>query len=223
MAASKGQRIGIWIIAVFMAIGTVGSFAIIVLANDNASRDQNRLNELMAEYQKESTAYQEKVDEQAKGLSEKYYDTFNQYADRPAAFDAAGVTELQKTDLVAGDGEELTADSTFTAYYLGWNPSGTIFDGSIADGALKAPLQVVPGSVIKGWGEGVVGMKVNGIRELAIPAELAYGETGSGENIPPNTPIKFVVMIIPNQEVITQPQPSEELLKLYSRVNGSGQ
>lgn len=222
MAATKVQRIGIWIIAAFMIVGTIGSFAIIVLANSNSTRDQDRFNELYSQYQKENEAYQAKVDAQAEKLSAQYFDTFNAYANIPAAFDAASVTELQKTDLVVGDGEEITAESSFTAYYLGWNPTGTVFDGSIADGALKAPLVVTPGSVIQGWSDGVVGMKVNGVRELAIPASLAYGETGQGENIPPNTPIKFVVMVIPTQEKIASPTMSDELIKLYTRLYGNG-
>ncbi len=222
MAVTRAQRVGIWIIAVFMAIGTIGSFAIIVLANENTARDQAKFNELQAEYQKQNTEYQTKVAAQASELSEEYFDKFNQYADRPAAFDAAGVTELTKTDIVVGTGEEITADSTFTAYYLGWNPTGKVFDGSIDGETLKAPLEVAPGSVIQGWSEGVVGMKVGGVRELAIPSDLAYGETGSGEDIPANTPIKFVVMIIPRQETIEQPTYSQEYIELYTRLYGNG-
>lgn len=222
MAVTRAQRVGIWIIAVFMAIGTIGSFAIIVLANENTARDQAKFNELQAEYQKQNTEYQTKVAAQASELSEEYFDKFNQYADRPAAFDAAGVTELTKTDIVVGTGEEITADSTFTAYYLGWNPTGKVFDGSIDGETLKAPLEVAPGSVIQGWSEGVVGMKVGGVRELAIPSNLAYGETGSGEDIPANTPIKFVVMIIPKQETIEQPTYSQEYIELYTRLYGNG-
>lgn len=206
-----------------MAVGTIGSFAIIVLANENASRDQDRFNALQAEYQKQSTEYQTKVDAQAAELSKEYYATFNEYADRPASFDAASVTELKKNDLVVGTGDEITADSTFTAYYLGWNPTGKVFDGSIDGDSLKAPLEVAPGSVIKGWSEGVIGMKVGGIRELTIPADLAYGEAGSGEDIPANTPIKFVVMIIPKQETIQQPTYSQEYIELYTRLYGNGQ
>ena len=68
MATTKTQRIGIWIIAVFMAVGTIGSFAIIVLANSNSQADTARYNELYAQYQKEQTAYTEKTDAQAKEL-----------------------------------------------------------------------------------------------------------------------------------------------------------
>jgi FKBP-type peptidyl-prolyl cis-trans isomerase len=62
--------------------------------------------------------------------------------------------------------------------------------------------------MIEGWNQGVLGMKIGGVRELTIPAELAYGETGSGK-IPANSPIKFVLMTIPPltaEEVAERPQ-----------------
>lgn len=220
MATTKVQRVGIWIIAVFMAVGTIGSFAIIVLANKNTQSDKDRLTTLLAEYQKETTAYQAKVDAQAKVLSAQYFETFNAFSSKPAAFDAASVTELTKTDLVVGTGDAITSSSSFSAYYIGWNPSGKVFDSSISGGALKAPLAVVPGGVIEGWTKGVDGMKVGGVRELAIPAAQAYGATGSGTDIPANTPIKFILMIIPTPEAITQPVPSQELQTLYKQANG---
>ena len=221
MATTKTQRIGIWIIAVFMAVGTIGSFAIIVLANSNSQADTARYNELYAQYQKEQTAYTEKTDAQAKELSDKYYATFSQYASRPSTFDKNGVSELKTEDLVVGTGEDLTEESTFTAYYIGWTPDGNIFDQSISDGALKAPFTAAPGQVIRGWTKGVAGMKVGGVRELTIPSDLAYGETGSGDSIPANTPLKFVIMTIPTPTAIEQPMPSEEITTLYSRLYGN--
>lgn len=216
MAATKGQRIGIWIIAAFMAVGTIGSFAIIVLANSNDQKDQARINQLTADYQKQTEAYQAKVNAQAAQLSEQYFETFNQYASRPATFDKASVTELKTEDLVVGTGDDITAESTFTAYYIGWTPDGNIFDSSLADGKLKAPITAAPGGVIKGWTQGAAGMKVGGIREMTIPSDLAYGESGQGETIPPNTPLKFVVMIIPTPEVIEQPDMPQELVNYYT-------
>ncbi len=215
MSATRTQRIGIWIIAGFMLVGTIGSFVAIVLANNNQQSDKVRAQDLYAQFQADSEAAQAKQAEQAAELSAQYYPVFSQYASRPAAFDAANVTELKKEDLVIGDGEELTADSSFSAYYLGWNPSGKVFDGSIEGESLKAPIAVTPGGVIQGWTEGVVGMKVGGIRELSIPSSLAYGETGSGEDIPANTPIKFIVMVIPTPEEIPVPEPSDELVRYY--------
>jgi FKBP-type peptidyl-prolyl cis-trans isomerase FkpA len=213
MSATKGQRIGIWIIAVFMLVGTVGSFIAIVLANSNQQTDKERAQTAYAAYQKEAEVYQAKVDAQAAELSKQYYGTFSQYASRPAVFDANSVTELKTNDLVVGNGDAITSDSSFTAYYIGWNPTGKVFDGSIQDGALKAPFTVTPGGVIEGWTKGVNGMKVGGVRELTIPAAQAYGERGSGEDIPANTPIKFILMIIPTPEVIPAPVPSAELIK----------
>lgn len=209
MAATRGQRIGIWIIAIFMGIGTIGSFAIIILANQNDKSDQTRYTELLADYQKKTEA-------QATTLSDKYFSTFNPYTAQVGVFDAASVTELKTEDLVVGDGETLTADSTFTAYYIGWTPDGKIFDSSISDKSLKAPFTASPGKVITGWTAGVVGMKVGGVRVLSIPSEQGYGPTGSGESIPPNTPLKFVMMVIPTPEAI---QPSQELLELDARLN----
>lgn len=192
-----------------MAIGTIGSFAIIVLANDNASRDQARYTELVTQYQNAQAAQQ-------KELSDQNAEKVAGYKSRVGVFDPASVTELKKEDLAVGEGDELTAESSFTAYYIGWNPTGTIFDSSLnEDGTLKAPFTASPGQVIKGWTDGVVGMKVGGVRELTIPSELAYGEQGSGANIPANTPLKFVIVTIPTPQTIEIPQ---ELIDLQTRL-----
>lgn len=217
MSATKSQRIGIWVIAIFMLVGTVGSFVAIVLSNGNQQSDQDRAKTAYAAYQKESAVYQAKVSAQATELSKVYFDTFNQFANRPAAFDAASVTELKTNDLVVGTGDAITAESTFTAYYLGWNPTGKVFDGSIEGSALKAPFAVTPGGVIEGWTKGADGMKVGGIRELTIPSSLAYKDQAKGEDIPANTPLKFIVMIIPTPETIPQPQPSAKLIEYYNK------
>ena len=215
MATKKSQQIGIWIIAIVMTVGTLGSFAVMILQNDNKGTDKARLAQLTAEYKVQTDAYQAKVDAQATELSSKYFIEFNQYINTPAVFDKAGVTELKTEDLKVGDGADISATSSFSAYYLGWGPDGKVFDGSVDSGKLKAPFAVTPGGVIPGWTEGVVGMKTGGIRVLTIPSAKAYGEAGSGTTIPANTPLKFVIIIIPTPEVIPQPQPSAELLKLY--------
>jgi len=216
MATPRNQRIGIWIIAVVMVIGTLGSFAVIVLANQNSSGDQARMTELTNKYQEDTKAYQKKVDKQAKELSKKYFDEFNEYADRPAKFDRDGVEKLKKEDLKEGDGKKLGKDATFTAYYIGWTPDGKTFDSSIDGKELKAPFSVAPGGVIEGWTKGAEGMKVGGVRELTIPSDQAYGEKGSGDKIAPNTPLKFIIMVIPTPKEIPQPEMPEELLKYYS-------
>lgn len=218
MATKKSQRIGIWVIAVAMLVGTLGSFLIMVLAPQNQAADQARMKELTEQYQKDQQAYQAKVTAQAAELSSKYYGTFAPNQSRVAAFDAAAVTELAHEDLVVGtEGEAFTDSSSFSAYYIGWTPDGKVFDSSIKGESLKAPIAVKPGGVIEGWTKGAVGMKTGGIRELTIPSSQAYGEAGSGETIPANTPLKFVMFVIPTPEVIAQPELPQELLTMYQR------
>lgn len=217
MATKKSQRIAIWVIAVVMLVGTIGSFFVIILQNDNAASDQARVQAAQEQYQKAYTEYEKKVAAQGDELSAKYYGEFNPYASRVAAFSKDEVTELKTEDLKAGDGQELTKDSSFTAYYIGWTPDGKVFDGSIDGDKLKPPFTAQPGGVITGWSEGVAGMKVGGVRELTIPSEKAYGEQGSGDKIPANTPLKFVVMIIPTPEQIAQPEIPQELLQYYGQ------
>jgi FKBP-type peptidyl-prolyl cis-trans isomerase len=217
VATKRSQRIAIWVIAIIMAVGTIGSFLIIILQNDNQQSDQAKLTELMSAYQMQTEEYQSRVDVQTAELSNKYFKEFNKFSGRPGVWDGKNVTKLKKEDLKIGNGDTITADSSFSAYYLGWTPDGKVFDGSIEDGKLKAPFAVTPGGVIEGWTKGAVGMKVGGVRELTIPSDMGYGEQGSGESISPNTPLKFVIMIIPTPEEIPQPQPSEELIRLYTQ------
>lgn len=193
MATPKSQRIGIWIIAVVMVIGTIGSFAVMILANDNAKTDQDQQNKLYEEYQKQ-------LDEQKKQageLSNRYYPEFKQYQSSPAPFeaDAVGAT-VAVNDLKTGDGSVLEKDTKYQAYYIGWNPKGKMFDSSFDGDKLKQPIDTSQVNTIPGWQQGVIGMKVGGIREMTIPSDLAYGEQGQGNDIPPNTPIKFIVMVI---------------------------
>jgi len=217
MATKKAQRIGIWIIAIALTVGTLTGFVAIILQPQNEANDQARITALTAEYQTNQDEYQKKVAAQATTLSATYFSQFEQYASRVKSFDKASVTDLKTEDLKVGDGAEITADTTFSAYYIGWGPDGVIFDQSIIEKSLKTPIDVAPGSVIKGWTEGAVGMKIGGVRELTIPADKAYGENGAGDTIAPNTPLKFVIMIIPTPELIAQPEVPAELLKYYSK------
>ncbi len=215
MATKKSQRIGIWIIAFVLFVGTIGSFAVIILANENTAKDSKRAEEMQAEYSRKYQEYTEAVQKQADELSSKHYDSFGQYASRVAAFDLDSVKELTKIDLVVGSGAEITESSSYAAYYVGWNPKGKVFDQSISEGKLKAPLAVTASSgLIAGWKDGVKGMKIGGVREITIPSDQAYGEKGQGDDIPPNTPLKFVIMAIDPPATITQPEMPQELIKL---------
>lgn len=209
MATPKAQRIGIWIIAVALTLGTLGSFLVIALASQNQKIDQAAQTKLQTEYNKVMADYQAKIDAQAKELSAKYYDEFSKYASIPDKFSAGSVNELSKQDLKVGEGETVKDGTAYSAYYIGWNPDGVIFDQSIDGKTLKSPLG--SGTYIDGWNQGVIGMKIGGVRELTIPSDLAYKEAGHGDNIPPNTPIKFIIMLIPPVEAV----PAPDLSKFY--------
>lgn len=207
MATKKSERIGVIVILVVLLVGALGSYVAMALSLNNNQSDSSR-------YQSAYNEYLAAVEAQKKELSDQYYAGFSQYASEVAPFEASGVTQLSTRDLVIGSGETLSTDSEYSAYYIGWNPKGKIFDQSILDGALKSPLS--GGNMIDGWNQGVIGMKFGGVRELIIPSDLAYGSNGSGEDIPANTPIKFVVMVIPKVADIEIPA---ELLEYYASQN----
>jgi len=102
---------------------------------------------------------------------------------------------LQYRDLVVGTGEAARSGATAVVHYTGWLLDGTKFDSSLDRGT---PLEFVigRGQVIKGWDEGVGTMNVGGKRELIIPPELAYGESGAGGVIPPGATLKFEVELL---------------------------
>lgn len=101
---------------------------------------------------------------------------------------------LQITDLEIGDGPEATAGQTVVVNYRGTLESGQEFDSSYNRGPFSFPLGA--GRVIKGWDEGVAGMKIGGKRKLVVPPELAYGRRGAGGVIPPNATLTFEVELL---------------------------
>ncbi|MFZ1258270.1 MAG: FKBP-type peptidyl-prolyl cis-trans isomerase [Candidatus Saccharimonas sp.] len=221
MATTKTQR---WVILIILAatvIGTIGSFAVMILATNNQNAEAEKKQKLMNEYQANVKAYQLKQEAQGDELSKQYYEAFRPYIDNVAAFDRDSVTALVTNDLVVGSGEEISDTTQFAAYYIGWNPKGKVFDQSIdvEKMKLKAPLYsnvglengLVKASLIAGWKEGMKGMRIGGVREITIPSDKAYGETGQGDDIPANTPLKFIVMAIAPPAVIDPPQVPAEL------------
>ena len=105
------------------------------------------------------------------------------------------MSELIIEDLVAGNGATATAGQTVTVHYTGWLTDGKKFDSSKdRDDPFVFPLG--GGRVIRGWDEGVQGMKVGGKRKLTIPPGLGYGARGAGGVIPPNATLVFEVELL---------------------------
>jgi len=204
-STSLNQRIGIWVITIVMTVGTIFSFLVIIIGNQNNAEESKTQQEKYSKYLAASNDYQSKVTAQTTELSDKYYEKMKVYSTYPAAFDKASVSSLSTKDLVVGTGDEINSSSSYSSFYIGWNPDGKIFDQSIdtATNTLKAPI--ASGNLIIGWNEGVIGMKIGGVREVTIPSDKAYGQTGQGDLIPANTPLKFIIMIIPTPEKLTAP------------------
>ncbi|SEN15203.1 FKBP-type peptidyl-prolyl cis-trans isomerase FkpA [Duganella sp. CF517] len=117
-----------------------------------------------------------------------------------AANVAPAVVALQKIDTVTGTGKDAVAGATAVVHYTGWlyepnspQQHGAQFDSSSGRPPFSFPLG--GGQVIKGWDEGVQGMKVGGKRTLIIPAAMGYGDSGAGP-IPPNANLIFDVELL---------------------------
>lgn len=99
-------------------------------------------------------------------------------------------------DLQEGDGPEAKGEGqTATVHYTGWLEDGTKFDSSVdRDDPFRFPI--ASQMVIKGWDEGIIGMKVGGKRKLTIPPDLGYGPAGAGGVIPPNATLTFDIELL---------------------------
>jgi FKBP-type peptidyl-prolyl cis-trans isomerase FkpA len=103
---------------------------------------------------------------------------------------------LKHMDLVVGTGPEAQKGQTVAVHYTGWLTDGKKFDSSV-DRGQPFSFALGAGRVIKGWDEGVAGMKVGGKRKLTIPPQLGYGERGAGGGlIPPNAELIFEVQLL---------------------------
>jgi FKBP-type peptidyl-prolyl cis-trans isomerase FkpA len=112
-----------------------------------------------------------------------------------AATEVTTPSGLKYTDLVLGDGAVAESGKRVSVHYTGWLTDNTKFDSSLDRGK---PFDFVlgQGQVIRGWDEGVKGMRVHGKRRLTIPPDLGYGAQGAGGVIPPNATLIFEVELL---------------------------
>jgi FKBP-type peptidyl-prolyl cis-trans isomerase len=104
-------------------------------------------------------------------------------------------TTLQIEDVVVGKGRAAASGDAVSVHYTGTLMSGKKFDSS-RDRGTPFEFKLGTGAVIKGWDQGVVGMKVGGKRKLTIPSSLAYGERGQPPTIGPNATLKFDIELL---------------------------
>jgi FKBP-type peptidyl-prolyl cis-trans isomerase len=102
---------------------------------------------------------------------------------------------LKYIDLVVGTGRVAASGNHVTVHYTGWLTNGTKFDSSV-DRHDPFSFPIGSGKVIRGWDEGVAGMKVGGKRKLTIPSQLGYGARGAGGVIPPNATLVFDIELL---------------------------
>lgn len=224
LKTSTWQRVVIIIVALLLIGSTVLTY-IFVVTNSGSSKQSSaaKVDELTAQYD----AKKAELDEAAKPFSDKYFKEMKGYKDsRVKSYNAATANneKLKIEDIKEGSGRQLAeGDTDYSAYYIGWCADGSIFDSSFSYASddtdaeiptgLNAPL-VASSSLIEGWNQGVIGMKLGGVRQLSIPSELAYGETSEGQHIcgQSNSPLKFVVMAVETDDNLKQ--LGEELTSL---------
>ena len=109
--------------------------------------------------------------------------------------DKVGITQLKMVDIKIGSGREAKNGDKLSVHYVGTLTDGKKFDSSRDR---KTPFEVTlgAGQVIKGWEQGLVGMKIGGLRKLTIPPELGYGARGAPPVIPPNATLIFEVELL---------------------------
>ena len=121
---------------------------------------------------------------------------------QPPPYTGGDVTELQRIDVATGQGAIAVAGDEVSVHYTGWlydqsaaDKRGQEFDSS-RDRGQPFVFLLGAGRVIRGWDEGVAGMRVGGKRELHIPATLGYGRAGAGRAIPPGASLVFEVELL---------------------------
>ena len=196
LRTSPKQRVFIILIAIFMVGSIVASYAAIVISGAQGGSsatgeiDETKVSEYAEAYEQVKTEFAE--------ATKSDFNEFIKFKSEVAAYNETSANEngVQTKDLKIGTGKELTSDdSEYLAYYVGWCADESIFDSSYDDNTNPTAFaKILDASLgmIEGWTLGVEGMKLEGIREITVPGELAYGdqmEICGGTN----KPLKYIV------------------------------
>lgn len=188
------QRWVIWIIAIAMAGGTILTYVVILIANDNTAANPTQIayeRYLENYYKKQEEMLTKEAEEKAK------YAVFDEaYADKINEYEFSTVTELEVTTLREGEGAAVKETDTISINYTGWTVDGKIFDTTRKTAESEAaPIALSLAGVIPGWTEGLTGQKVGGVYLLSIPPEKAYYDEAYQSSPLYRLPLKFLVEI----------------------------
>lgn len=187
MATKTSQRIGIWIIAIVMVIGTLGMFFLPMLTNDSASQEAAAQQKALDEYKKQMVGCPSGEQVPVAAVSPA--------PTPPEAPVIEDIPELKTVDLTVSDGAKVKAGDCVEIFFHGTLASdGKAFTGG-SNYAEGVPYRSLTTSFVPGFATGLVGMKVGGERQVLIPSAQAYGEQASGE-IPANADLVFTIKLI---------------------------
>lgn len=225
LKTSWKQRIVILVIAILLLGSTIFAYVFIVL-NGSSNGSSQAQEELITRLTEEYDAKGDEIEAAAVPLSEQYFSGFKGYLSEAKAYNSATANSagLEIKDLKAGTGKALAEnDLDYLAYYIGWCADGSIFDSSFnfkdedtktEPTSLKAPIDPKIG-LVEGWNQGVIGMKIGGVRQITMSGELAYGDSNKVCGGEPNTPLKFIVMPIEDEKMM---KLNEELNSIFLQL-----
>lgn len=185
MATRTSQRVGIWIIAIVMSVGTLGAFFLPIIVNDNESKQAAEQQKLLEEYQKQTAQCP------TGEVTEKKISPAPTPPSAPVVDD---ITELKTVDLTVGDGAEVKAGDCVEILFHGTlAKDGKAFSGG-SNYAEGIPYRSMTSGFVPGFAQGLVGMKVGGERQIQIPSDLAYKDQAQGD-IPANADLIFTIKL----------------------------
>ena len=190
-STSNAQRTGIWIIAIVMAVGTLGSFFIFMLPSSNTpvkTAEQREYERQLAEFQRQQELCP------AGPVEDKKVEPA---PSAPAIEPAGEINELRTEDITVGEGDEVAAGDCVELFYKGVLAADAKEFAGGNNYAEGVPYRSLTTGFVPGFGEGLVGMKVGGERLIFIPSDAGYGANPpQGGEIPVDADLVFAVRVV---------------------------